>query len=77
MNWYVPWNENNSVNEYNCLECLNFLWINIRSSNEFISLKLHTYTVAERKIMPWVQIYFIECDDMCFLNFASFTNGQP
>ena len=45
--------------------------------SKYNSLKLHKYTVAEWKIIPWVQIYFVECEYMYFLNFASFTNGQP
>ena len=45
--------------------------------NKYNSLKLHKYTVAWCKIMPWVQIYFVECEYMYLLDFASFTNGQP
>ena len=45
--------------------------------NKYNSFKLHKYTISGYKIMLWVQIYFFECEYMYFLNFASFTNGQP
>ena len=35
--------------------------------NKYNSLKLHKYAGAGCKIMPWVQIYFVECEYMYFL----------
>ena len=81
------------MKEYNCLELLYFLWTDICSLNEFISLtvnkyiislrlnkynslKLHNYTVAGCKILPWVQIYFVECEYMIswFLRYLQTAN---
>ena len=41
-----PWNEYNSVNEYNCLEWLYFLWINICPLNQFISLTVNKHIIS-------------------------------
>ena len=85
-------NEDKFLNQYNFLEWIWILWINICSLNEYISLKvnnyiiflklnryyslkLHKYTVAGCKMMPWIQIYFVECEYKHSLIFT--TNSQP
>ena len=68
------------VNKYMSFELIYFLAINkciiSLKLNIYNSLKMHKYTVAGCKIMPWVQIYFVECEYMYFLIFALFTNGK-
>ena len=55
MNWLVPWKEYDSVKEYNCLDWLYFLWINICPFNEFISLQLTSTSFPWSWIntIPW------------------------
>ena len=69
------------VNKYMSIEWIYFLTVNkciiFLKLNKYNSLKLHKYTVAGGKLMPWVQIYFVECEYMYFLIFALFTNGKP
>ena len=69
------------VNKY-----ISFEWIYSLQLTKYIisfklnkdnSLKLYKYTVAGCKIIPWVQIYFVECEYMHFLIFALFTNDKP
>ena len=61
-------------NEYISLQLTKYI-ISLKL-NKYNSMKLLKYTVAGCKIMPWVQIYFVECDYMYFLIFALFTNGK-
>ena len=55
MNWYVPWNEYDSVKKYNCLEWLLFLWINICPLNKFFYLQLTSisFTWSWINTIPW------------------------
>ena len=52
------------VNKYMSFEWIYFLTVNkyiiSLKLNKYNSLKLHKYTVAGCKIMPWLQIYFVE-----------------
>ena len=69
------------VNKYMSFGCIYLPTVNkyiiSLKLNKYNSLKLEKYTVAGCKIMPWVQIYFVECEYMYFLIFALFTNGKP
>ena len=51
------------VNKYLYFELIYFLTVNkyiiSLKLNKYNSLKLHKYTVAGFKIMPWLQIYFV------------------
>ena len=76
LEWlYFLWINICSLNEFIFLTVNKYI-ISLKL-NKYNSLKLHKHTVARCIIMPWVQIYFVECEYMYFLNFASFTNGQP
>ena len=73
----VPWNEYNFVSEYNCLEWLYFLWINICSLKESIfpwQLTSISFPWSWINTIPWscinIQLldvkYCIECKYILF-----------
>ena len=76
LEWlYFLWINICSLNEFQISLTVKKCIVSLKL-NKYNSLKLHKYTVAGCKIMPWVQIYFVWFEYMYFLNFASFTNGH-
>ena len=69
----IPWTNIIASNNYTFCEEIYVIWINLfpwqltsisLKLNKYNSLKMHKYWVSGCKTMPWVQIYFVECECM-------------